>query len=196
LSKKNIGSGKLEYIAFIKKMHRRVAQTCVGSSSIRNQGAKGLIDTCRTFFEREINLNEFAKELVTGNYDLYLNNLTNILKNRFGKGGQSSGAARKGLNLFFRDVVYNMYLVDYLKLPSLYSENLSTIRNLEIPLDKDVGSNLNLLYPDLPKWDSIKNLDINVSNLFQAKALDYADSRGIARVHLDLEFWRKDKNIN
>jgi hypothetical protein len=178
---------------FIKQIQRRVAQTSIGPSSIRNQGASGLIAISRDYFENNIQLDEFRKKLQTIKYIDYLDELTINLKNKFPKTGQSWGAARKGLNLFFRDVVYNKYLADYLELPIDINENLRTIRNLEVPLDRDVATGLSNIYNDLPRWTTIKELTVKQSNVFQDKALFHADKKGIARIHLDLEFWRKDK---
>jgi hypothetical protein len=104
------------------------------------------------------------------------------------------GAQReKDLNLFFRDVVYNKYLADLLNMPTDYKENLKTLRNLEVPLDRDVATGLNKTFDDLPKWTTIKDLNEKQSKLFQDRALTYADNKGIARIHLDLEFWRSGR---
>ena len=178
---------------FFKQIHRRVAQTSVGPSAIRNQGASGLITISRNYFEKNINLTEFREKLTTDSYKDYLDKLTTDLRNRFPDGGKSWGAARKGLNLFFRDVVYNKYLADLLNIPSDYKENLKTLRNLEVPLDRDVATGLNKIFDDLPRWTTIKDLDGKQSKLFQDIALMYADNNGIARIHLDLEFWRSER---
>jgi len=178
---------------FLKQIHRRVAQTSVGPSAIRNQGASGLITISRNYFEKNINLTEFRDKLVTDSYINYLDKLTTNLRNRFPDGGKSWGAARKGLSLFFRDVVYNKYLADLLNIPTDYKENLKTLRNLEVPLDRDVATGLNKAFDDLPRWTTIKELNEKQSKLFQDRALIYADKKGIARIHLDLEFWRSDR---
>lgn len=178
---------------FLKQIHRRVAQTSVGPSSIRNQGASGLIAISRNYFEKNINLTEFREKLTTDSYNDYLKKLTADLRERFPNGGKSWGAARKGLNLFFRDVVYNKYLADRLDLPTDHKENLRTLRNLEVPLDRDVAFGLYKLFSDLPRWTTIKDLNEKQSKVFQDRALTYADSRGIARIHLDLVFWRSDR---
>lgn len=178
---------------FLKQIHRRVAQTSVGPSAIRNQGASGLITISRNYFEKNINLTKFRKTLTTDSYIDYLDKLTADLKSRFPTGGKSWGAARKGLNLFFRDVVYNKYLADLLNIPTDYKENLRTLRNLEVPLDRDVATGLNKIFDDLPRWTTIKDLNEKQSKVFQDKALIYADSKGISRIHLDLEFWRSER---
>lgn len=119
-----------------------------------------------------------------------MDKLTDDLRGKFPNGGKSWGAARKGLNLFFRDVVYNKYLADLLEVPTDYKENMKTLRNLEVPLDRDVAAGLTKAFDELPRWTTIKDLNGKRSKLFQDKALVYADSKGIARIHLDLEFWR------
>ncbi len=44
---------------FVKLMKRKIAQTSIGASALRNQGAKGLIKISRNYFENEIILEEF-----------------------------------------------------------------------------------------------------------------------------------------
>ena len=183
----------MDKVEFLKQIHRRVAQTSIGPSAIRNQGASGLITISRNYFEKSINLTEFREKLTADSYTIYLDKLTTDLRNKFPDGGKSWGAARKGLNLFFRDVVYNKYLADFLNIPTDYKENFKTLRNLEVPLDRDVATGLNKTFDDLPKWTTIKDLNQNQSKLFQDRALIYAGNKGIARVHLDLGFWRSDR---
>jgi hypothetical protein len=86
---------------FLRQIHRRVAQTSVGPSAIRNQGASGLITISRNYFEKNINLTEFREKLITDSYIDYLDKLTADLRNRFPDGGKSWGAARKGLEFIF-----------------------------------------------------------------------------------------------
>jgi len=177
----------------IKQVHRRIAQVSVGSSAIRNQGSGGLIKICHDYFEKSIDLKEFGAKIRNNGYPEYLDNCTHQLLSLFPEEGKSWGAARKGLNLFFREVVYNKYLADYLNIPNEYSENLERIKQLEVPLDKDVATGLIKIYDELPKWKSIKVLQPEESKLYQKFALIYAERQNIARVHLDLEFWRKEK---
>jgi hypothetical protein len=177
----------------IKQIHRRAAQVSVGASAIRNQGGRGLIKHCRDYFEKSIDLKEFAKVVKKDSYQNYLDIRTKELLALFPEGGRSWGAARKGLNLFFREVVYNRYLAAYLRLPLGLENDMQTLRHLEVPLDKDVASGLIARFPELPKWNRIKNLTPKAHKIFQDKALEYATSRGVARVHLDLEFWRREK---
>ena len=94
------------------------------------------------------------------------------------------GAARKAINLFLRDALYNQYLSEQFKLQSIESW-------LEVPLDSAVakGLSLNSNRGELPLWPGLKNLEANVSEVFQAFASKQAHLKGIARVHLDMYLW-------
>jgi len=178
---------------FIDQIRKRVAEISVGASAIRNQGGSGLIKISRNFFYKKIDLRHFKKKLASKSYTAYLDDLTQELVNRFPKGAKSWGAARKGLNLYFREVAYNHYLVNDLKISTNYQENLHMLKNLEVPLDNDVATGLIEKCEGLPKWDSIKKLKKNDSKIFQEKAAEYAEGMNTIRVHLDLVFWRRDR---
>jgi hypothetical protein len=101
------------------------------------------------------------------------------------------GAARKTLNLFFREIIYNKYLSDRFNLPKEYKKNVEVIRWLEVPLDSHVALGIKRDYPELPlKWRSIKRLRAEESDLYQKCALEIADEMGTARIHLDILYWR------
>lgn len=155
-----------------------------------------MIAICRHYCEHSIDLAEFRDYLPTNLYTGYLDRCTQEIVIRFPENAKSWGAARKALNLFFRDVGYNKYLADSLGIPILLKKNVDEITNLEVPLDRDVATALNELFPDLPKCTSIKSLTSKVSNEYQAKAKTYAFERGIARIHLDLEFGEGSSSIS
>ncbi|TFV95803.1 hypothetical protein E4S40_06155 [Algoriphagus kandeliae] len=180
---------------FDKKLQRRIAQLSVGASALRNQGGSGLVETCRNYFEKKIDLQNFFSALKEKDeYSLFLDNHTNELLKLFPKEAKSWGAARKGLNLFLRDICYNKYFADKFNLPKDYSDNNRMLKYLEVPLDKDVAKGLIRSFPKkLPKWDRIKNLTKETSDQFQEKANLLATEKGVARVHLDLLFWRENK---
>ena len=175
----------------IQKIHRRIAQISVGPSAIRNQGGSGLIAICREYFEKSIDLNEFRTQLETDTFAAYLDLHTTNLVELFPEGGKSWGAARKGLNLFLREVTYNTYLASHLSIPLDIKQNSLILKRLEVPLDKDVALCLMEIFPLLPKWQSIKKLTPSESKQYQEKAKLYAEKLKIPRIHLDLEFWRK-----
>ncbi|HEX2847354.1 MAG TPA: hypothetical protein VHN59_12455 [Chitinophagaceae bacterium] len=188
----------MDQLDFEQLLHRRIAQISVGASAIRNQGKKGdkgLIKTCRNYFENEIELSVFFKKLHDRDeYKELLDKHTQAIVSLFPETARSWGAARKGLNLFFRDVVYNKYLADKFNLSSDFISNNKMLENLEIPLDKDVAKKLRERFKQaLPKWEGIKHLTEKVSAAYQLKAAELASEKNIARVHLDLEFWREQK---
>ena len=94
------------------------------------------------------------------------------------------GAARKAINLFLRDALYNQYLSKQFKLQSIESW-------LEIPLDSAVAKGLKLQSnrDELPRWPGLKNLEANVSEGFQVFASKRANLKKVARVHLDMYLW-------
>lgn len=180
---------------FDKILHRRIAQIAVGASAIRNQGGSGLIEICRDYFENKIDLNELFKALPEkSEFILFLDNHTDEIVRLFPNNAKSWGAARKGLNLFFREICYNKYFADKFQLPFEFSANNEKLNHLEVPLDNDVATGLIQQFPnELPKWNRIKNLTKDESNKYQNKAEKLAKQKGIAKVHLDLLFWREKK---
>lgn len=179
----------------IKRQQRRIAQISIGASAPRNQGSKGIIDICRDYFENFIYLDEFKRALKSESlYKAHLDNQTDALLANFPPSSRNNwGTARKALNLFFRDVVYNFYLAIHLEMPCDSVENTELLKYMEVPLDKDVATGLIGKNTDLPKWVAIKNLTKESSDKYQEYALSYSDRLKTARVHLDLEFWRRIK---
>jgi hypothetical protein len=180
---------------FFIRLQRRIAQTAVGASAIRNQGKKGdigLIKSCRDYFENELNIEEFFTLLSSETlFKGFLDRHTTALTDKFPETAKSWGAARKGLNLFLRDLTYNKYIADRYNLPTEFIENNEKLKNLEVPLDKDVAMGLHAHFTtQLPKWTGIKHLQPKDSEIYQEKAKELANERSIARIHLDLEFWR------
>jgi hypothetical protein len=170
---------------FLKHIQNRVAETCVGASSLRNQGASGVLKAVREHFAK-MPLDKFVVSTEERFLDA-LNNETDKLRLLLPPSAQNWGTARKAINLFLRDALYNQYLSKHYGL-----DRIETF--LEIPLDGDVAGALhNLKDDDLPRWKSIKSLGENDSNLYQAKARRYAQKLGVNRVHLDLIWWRAKK---
>lgn len=171
---------------FLKLMQKRVAEAVIGSSTLRNQGTPGVIQTARNYLKK-IDISTFiTKDEVK--FQKKLNSKTNILKNKFDKKAQNWGAARKVMNLFLRDSFYNWYLCTEYRLDKIE-------KWLEVPLDKDVANGLRKVREgkSLSRWESIKKLILRASKKYQKIAKEYGDGKGIARVHLDLLFWRPNK---
>lgn len=185
----------MTYEEYIRKIHKRIAIVAVGGSALRNQGDSGLVGIARSYFENEIVLDDLFDCLQNKPlFDNFLNKHTKELVNRFPEKGKSWGAARKGLNLFFRDLVYNKFIAEKYKLSVNFQQFNDQIKHLEVPLDSYVANELyGKSQKKLPRWISIKELQHKKSEEYQAFALDYANELDIARVNLDLLFWQPSK---
>jgi hypothetical protein len=175
---------------FEKKLQNRVAYLAIGRSSLRNQGVPGLVKTSRDF-AASLNLKAMAKCWNELNFDSYLDRKTKALQKKFRKKARNNfGAARKALNLFFRDVVYNTFLRKKYNI-SLVSKH---IEQLELPLDSYTSKKIIKRYPILKfYWGGIKYLSAECSELFQDRATIMAVQKKCARVHLDVFYWREGK---
>lgn len=184
---------------FLKQIQNRIAEISVGPSSLRNQGKSGILKLSRTYF-KGINLRLFFLSLRSERaYNNFLDKHTQLLKDQYKlRKDQGWGTARKALNLFFRDVIYNKYLTDYYLKATSNKQFHQMVGLLEVPLDKDVSSELRVDYKkhfneSLPSWYGVKYLKQEESLYFQKAALDVAEHKNISRVHLDLEYWRKNR---
>lgn len=168
---------------YIKLLQERTGQLAIGRSTLRKQGAPGVIDTARSYLQK-MNLKPLKNIDSEDKYQKFLNRHTNSLANSFPAGAKGNwGAARKAINIFMRDCLYNLYLCTEYSIQVLEPW-------LEVPLDKDVGKKLNENDPNLPKWKSIKYLKGEVSDKFQTSAQKLGEKEGVSRVHLDIKFWR------
>ena len=170
----------------IKLHKRRVCQLAVGASALRNQGAEGVVKTARDFFKK-MKIQSFVTQN-ENQFQKRLDSETDKLLTNFPKRARNWGAARKAINLFLRDVLYNTYLNKYY---SFYKVE----KYLEVPLDSYTikGIKEDSKTNSLPKWKGIKYLNLEYSKIFQNLAKDIAKRKGIARVHLDLLYWRNNK---
>jgi hypothetical protein len=171
---------------FLSIMQRSVAVTAIGPSSLRNQGASGVIDAARNFLAI-LDLRAFQDGNIS-NFLSQLDKITNKLLLALPKKAQNWGAARKAVNLFLRDALYNQYLANEFNLQK-------TEPWLEIPLDGAVARGLKKLgtRAELPVWPGLKRLSPETSGEFQVFAKGVAKSRGLARVHLDIYLWLEER---
>jgi len=169
---------------FHKLLQKRLAEISVSAPSLRNQGNPGLISSSRLFCSR-IPLKEFNVSSEK-QYNKILDKFTNKLMKEFPHDCRNNwGAARKTLNLFLREVMYNTDLSRQFK--------LKVIQFLEIPLDSYTAVNLykHAKGNNLPRWISIKSLTKEISGEYQEVANQIALELKIPRIHLDLLYWRK-----
>ena len=171
----------------IQLMLNRTAELAAGSSTLRGQGPPGTIFKAREFL-KDVSPQQFKLQSAV-DFRKQLDVVTQSLSAHFLK--QNWGAARKVLNIFLRDVLYNRYLCDHF--------NFESVENwLEVPLDGDVAENLLAASEgkSLPSWPRIKRLTVEVSDQYQSVARKIAEKENIATVHLDLIFWRRKKQAN
>ena len=162
---------------------KRIVNISVSTSSLRNQGGKGLIKKTRKLLIKT-DLAKFCKG--ENKFKNYLENetkrLTNNAKIRF-------GAARKSLNIFLLQSSLDRVLSKYYNLGKI-------LKYLELPLDsytiKHLKKEAKKRKYKLPRWDGIRNLEEKSNALLQQFALKLAKEKRIPRAYLDLIYWRKD----
>jgi hypothetical protein len=168
----------------IELVQKRIANISITPSTLRNQGARKMVDIAQAFLTG-LELNELGKINSENQFRNWLNNKTSKLMNRFPAGAKTNwGAARKAINIFLEEMFYNRFLVEEYGLQKLECF-------LEVPLDNIVINKLIKEGRDkaLPKWGGIKRLTLTDSRQFQEFARNVAKEKGTARVYLDLEFW-------
>ena len=166
----------------------------ISVSAFRNQGKTGLIAAARKYISNNVDLRDFAKALNKGKYKDYLDETTKGLHRALKGKNCRWGTARKGLNIYFRDVFYSQFFYKSLKLKDRYGWDL------EIPLDNKTMARIRMdlreLYPlvKLPKKVRIVQLTPEDSRQFQLAAHLIAKEKyqGYTRVDLDLIFWSED----
>lgn len=180
----------------------RIANTCIGPSTLRRQGIPGIkgeeaiIGITRKFLKEKIELDVFfycLKEKIE--YLKALNNWTLELEKLYEKAAPDNwGAARKSLNLFFRDIVYNKFLCEKYRLHITKNDYNTAIEHLEIPLDRNVAEkiikNKTERIINLTRWNGIINLNKEESDKYQSEAINIAKKIKTVPIHLDLIFWK------
>jgi hypothetical protein len=167
-------------------MQKYIAVTTVGPSTLRNQGASGVIEAAQRFLKK-LDMRRFAVKEEKA-FLAVLDTVTEELKQRLPRVARHWGAARKALNLFLRDVCYNRLLEQKYSLAGLEFW-------MEIPLDSLVAAALKkrIGKGKLPRWRGLKRLTPSESLLFQHKARQRANASHISRVHLDMRIWVKQR---
>lgn len=167
---------------FIRDVQRFISVSAVGVSALRRQG-KGVIPKIQTYLA-SINLSFFHSIKDHNEFKLWLNGQTEAIVSINHSPSIKWGAARKSLNLFLRDCLYNKYLS--------HKYNIGNAETfLEIPLDSIVAKKLkqDAGWGRLPAWDGLNNLKIVDSELFQQHASHMASQKEMPRVHLDVGLW-------
>jgi hypothetical protein len=169
---------KVTETELLKALQMRAARIAMGPFTMRGRGSKGAVRAGREF----VNVLSLARFGTSDSrkFKSALDTATFGLKEALPRGSRYWGLARKGLNIFLRDCLYTVYL------RNAYSLHLAE-RYLEVPLDSFTGRELSKL--GAPRWRTVRGLKPELSDEYQAIASQYADSKRIARVHLDVFWW-------
>ena len=167
--------------SFITTVQRKVATSAIGPSSLRGQG-KGVLKASQGFLS-SMSLARVPKTSEARFMD-WLDRQTESLLDAMPIKNRPWGAARKAINLFLRDALYNQYLNCHYRLGK-------TEPWLEVPLDSAVAKGLKHIAErgQLPPWPGLKRLRKWTGDIYQAFAAECARRKGIARVHLDMYLW-------
>jgi hypothetical protein len=172
---------------FIEKMCVWTGLTAVGPSALRCQGKDVLKATQEYLGKLDLAVIPVS---TPKEYADWLNTATESLLEVLHKKIENKpwGTARKALNLFMRNVLYNRYLNDHFNLGKLEPW-------LEIPLDSAVAKGLKHRagHGNLPQWPGLKKLKWDVSKEFQDFAAKHAENERIERVHLDVYLWPENR---
>ena len=170
-------------IDFLKIMQQFVATAAIGTSALRNQG-KGSHDAVRKVLSGLDLLP--LKKMGGDEYTRWIDVTTlSVLCCWKGK-AQPWGAARKSVNLFMWDALYNQYLNREYKLSSIEQW-------MEIALDSKVSKGLRNRFKRLPQWPGLRHLTQEVSDQYQECAQQLAERVNMPRVHLDIWLWLENR---
>lgn len=173
------GGVKEENTQFLRDMQYFVVAYAMGPSTTRGAAA-GTLAAVRTYCTH-LDLSLFS----TSDPDLFRSRLDAATDELLTEHPEMKwGWARKLLNIFLRDCLYNFYLREHYQLDK--AERL-----LEVALDSFVAGGIRRRNRELPPWDAIKWLDRSTSERYQQEAARIAESQYHARVHLDAFFWSR-----
>lgn len=173
-------------VPLIQAIQRRVAVVAISASTVRGQGAPGVVKAVSDFLA-QLSLRPFGVSQLS-QFRRALNAATDGLVRALPTKARSWGLARKCLNIFLHDAYYNAYLVDEFDLAR--AEPF-----YEVPLDGVVARSLRRRAGRgvLPQWPGVKHLTPQLSEVFQTSAQSCAEAMGISRVHLDTYLWVEDR---
>jgi hypothetical protein len=167
---------------FLQQMQERTAGVSVAPSAVRGPDSAGVIPAARGFLAKA-DLSVFATNDLR-KFSNQLSRQTKSLMAALPLKERHFGLARKVLNLFLRECLYNAYLKQAFHLER--SEAL-----LELPMDSFTARGVRVRSPkgSVPKWLGVRKLTPEASKVYQARATELAIEAGLDRVHLDLYYW-------
>lgn len=176
---------RMDETSFLAMMRSRTAEAAIGTSALPSVGAVGVIAAAR----RALLEVDLARLGASSNREIFARELdaaTEEIRALLPPPADRWGNARKATNLFLRDVLYNSYLA-----PAYAFEGIEDW--LELPLDEETVMELRpRTSTPLPRWPGMHRIDAHTHSTFQDAATDVANQLGVARVHLDIHWWRSD----
>ena len=172
---------------FLDNIKRYEANISIGPSTLRNQGAPGVIKAARNFLV-ECDLTEL-KKIKPSEYADILEKWTCDLIIKLPKKANKWGTARKAINVFMIQIFFNRYLAKEYGLEK-FKDALET--PLDSYADKGLRNWLEKLNSkmEIPEWEGIKNLKVEKSKQYQECASYVAKENGLSRACLDIILWR------
>ena len=177
-------------------LRSQLARAATESSTVRGRGNAGVAAAARAYLT-QLDLAKLAAnpEALPAHLDQHT---VSLLETFQGEAHARWGLARKILNLFLRDAVYNVHLRTACGLGPLEPR-------LELPLDGESAKRVRRDYrrlrkdrpdlPNLPAWKGPFVLRPRESRDHQQAALEVAEAKGLrARVHLDAFFWSLERD--
>lgn len=177
---------------FLGLVQRYVANVGISGSSLRNQGAPGVVKAARRFLA-DLDLKPLSK-MEPAEYSEWLETVTGELGGSLPEDARSWGAARKAVNIFMCHAFLNREL----------AETYGLIRFgevMETPLDRGAAEELRREElrlragkTSLPRWPGVGRLDARVSRKYQDFGSVLAKQKGIPRACLDVLLFRLNSN--
>lgn len=167
---------------FLPAVQWHVARLSIIASAARNQGAPGVVSAARCFVA-DLPLHPFGTKLEPAFVNA-LEGSTEQLRRALPRGAKRWGVARKLLNIFLRNALYNHYLNQAYSLDQAEPW-------FEVPLDSIVAKELRRLLGSTPltKWRGVQHVTPTVSRQYQQAIRQLAADKGIAPIHLDTYWW-------
>lgn len=168
-------------------LQARASRAALAPSSMRGTGRAGVVDAGRPYL-REIDLRRFATPRAV-RFRRELDEHTDGLLRTFPRAARQWGLARKGLNIFLRECLYNVHLRD------AYALDRGEMF-YEVPLDALTGTAIwKASDGRVPRWTTIRALRPKVSDDYQRVAGELAAQQRIAPVHLDAVWWGQRSEV-
>jgi hypothetical protein len=167
---------------FIPAVQSKVARVSAGATALRGQQTPGLTDAARSYLAT-LSLRQFGVSRRT-TFDRRLDTTTESLRRALPRGARTWGMARRVLNIFLRNALYDFYLRKKYRLGR--AEGF-----FEVPVDSIVARELRqeLGRGLLPRWHGVKYLTPNDNLRYQQAARSSARKLGLPAVHLDTYWW-------